>query len=99
MTTEYVFDPKEAFNEIEKQTKAFAERIHAKKFVLGISGGKDSTVCAYILAKIFGKENVYGVMMPNGVQKDITDSLEVIKLTGINSYAVNINKMVEAVDD
>ena len=58
--------------------------------VLGISGGKDSTVCAALLAEALGKDRVIGVMMPNGVQTDIDDSKKVIKLLGIKGIEINI---------
>ena len=58
--------------------------------VIGISGGKDSTVCAALLVEALGKERVIGVMMPNGEQKDIDDSKKVCELLGIKSLTVNI---------
>lgn len=58
--------------------------------VLGISGGKDSTVCAALLAEALGKDRVVGVMMPNGVQMDIDDSKKVIEFLGIKGIEVNI---------
>ena len=64
--------------------------------VLGISGGKDSAVVAAILAKAIGAENVFGVMMPNGEQKDIADSQQVIAALGINGLLVNIADQYEA---
>lgn len=60
------------------------------KAVIGISGGKDSTVVAYLAVKAYGKENVIGVMMPNSEQKDISDSKRVCDLLGIKSLTVNI---------
>lgn len=60
------------------------------KAVIGISGGKDSTVVAYLAVKAYGKENVVGVMMPNGEQKDINDSKRVCELLGIKNLTVNI---------
>lgn len=60
------------------------------KVVIGISGGKDSTVVAYLAVKAYGKENVVGVMMPNGEQKDIADSKRVCELLGIKNLTVNI---------
>ena len=62
----------------------------SRKAVIGISGGKDSTVVAYLAVKAYGKENVIGVMMPNGEQKDINDSKRVCELLGIKSLTVNI---------
>lgn len=66
------------------------------KAVIGISGGKDSTVVAYLAVKAYGKENVVGVMMPNGEQKDIADSKRVCELLGIKNLTVNINDAYRA---
>ena len=63
--------------------------------IIGISGGKDSTVCAALLAEAIGKQNVFGVMMPNGIQKDISDSQKVVELLGINGMTVNIGLAYE----
>lgn len=60
------------------------------KAVLGISGGKDSTVVAGLCVAALGKENVYGVMMPCGTQADIADSKAVIEYLGIKGFEVNI---------
>lgn len=62
------------------------------KAVIGISGGKDSSVVASLMARAIGKDNVYGVLMPNGEQKDIQDSLDLVKLLGIQQLAVNIGE-------
>ena len=48
------------------------------KAILGISGGKDSTICAALLAEALGPDRVIGVLMPNNVQSDICDSLAVV---------------------
>lgn len=71
-------------------TKAILEKNHQTKVVIGISGGKDSSVVAAICAKAIGPENVIGVMMPNGEQKDIADSQSLIAHLGIKSTTVNI---------
>lgn len=60
------------------------------KGVVGISGGKDSSVVAALLAEALGKENVVGVLMPNGEQFDIDVSLALVKHLGIKSYVINI---------
>jgi len=60
--------------------------------VIGISGGKDSTVCAGLLVKALGKDRVIGVLMPNGAQADINDSYKVCELLGINKYVINIDQ-------
>ena len=41
---------------------------HGKTAVIGISGGKDSSTVAALAVAAYGRENVYGVLMPNGVQ-------------------------------
>ena len=57
--------------------------------VIGISGGKDSTVVAMLSKLVFG-DNVYGVIMPNGVQGDVNDAIEVCETLGIEYSIVNI---------
>lgn len=64
--------------------------------VIGISGGKDSTICAALLAEALGPDRVIGVQMPNGVQKDISDSDKVFEATGIQKIIVNIGDTYEA---
>ena len=64
--------------------------------VLGISGGKDSSVCAALLCKALGTHRVIGVMMPRGEQPDIDDSLLLCKHLGIRAFTVNIGTTVDA---
>lgn len=63
--------------------------------VIGISGGKDSSIVAALLVKALGKDRVVGVLMPNGEQKDIADSKKVVDVLGIKHFIVNINPAVE----
>lgn len=58
--------------------------------IIGISGGKDSTVCAGLLVKALGKDRVIGVTMPNDFQDDIDDSIKVTDLLGIKRININI---------
>lgn len=81
---------KEVYEGIVSFLKNYQERTHVKGYVLGISGGKDSTVVAKLLVDAVGKENVLGVLMPNGEQKDISDSIEVCKYLDIRYINVNI---------
>lgn len=64
--------------------------------VLGVSGGKDSTVAAALCVNALGKDRVIGVMMPNGDQKDISDSIRVCKLLDIPNITINIKDSVDA---
>lgn len=66
------------------------------KAVIGISGGKDSTVAAALLVRALGKERVYGVMMPQGNQSDINDSREVCEILDIPHYEINIGSACHA---
>lgn len=67
-----------------------------KKAVIGISGGKDSSVVAALCVKALGKENVIGVQMPNGEQKDIKYSDLVFETLGIEKITINIKGMYDA---
>ena len=66
------------------------------KAVLGISGGKDSTITASLLVKALGKDRVLGILMPNGIQSDIEDSKRVVEFLGIDSMIINIQNMYDA---
>lgn len=85
------------YNIISADWQRWAAETGATKFVIGISGGKDSTVVAALATRIFGKENVLGVMMPNGEQKDIADSERVIDFLGINAMEINISGAYDAI--
>ena len=65
--------------------------------VIGISGGKDSSVCAALCVEALGKERVIGVLMPNGTQSDIADSCQLVEHLGIRSVTVNIAGAVDAI--
>jgi NAD+ synthase len=72
------------------------------KAVIGISGGKDSTVAAALLCRALGPDRVIAVMMPNGEQADIDDSYEVceeLKIPDENRYVINIRNIVDACYD
>ena len=64
--------------------------------VLGVSGGKDSSVVAALCVEALGKDRVIGVTMPNGVQPDINDSFRLIQHLGIRSYNINIGGAYDA---
>lgn len=60
------------------------------KAIIGISGGKDSTIAAALCVEALGTDRVIGVMMPDGTQIDIADSAEVCSILGIDSLYVDI---------
>jgi NAD+ synthase len=64
--------------------------------VIGISGGKDSSVTAALCVQALGKDRVYGVLMPQGQQHDIDYSKDLVTYLGIKHFTVNIKDTVEA---
>ena len=76
----------------------FVDQPNAKA-VIGISGGKDSTIAAALLVRALGPDRVVGVMMPNGEQSDIDDSHAVCNALNIpaeNIWTINIAEAVKA---
>lgn len=64
--------------------------------VVGISGGKDSSVVAALCAAALGKERVIGVLMPCGQQSDIDMAYKLVNHLGIRHFEVNIGETVNA---
>lgn len=65
--------------------------------VLGISGGKDSSVAAALCVEALGKDRVIGVLMPCGEQHDIDAAYMLVNHLGIRHYVVNIKDAVEGI--
>ncbi len=65
--------------------------------VLGISGGKDSSVAAAVCVEALGKDRVIGVLMPCGEQHDIDMARLLVNHLGIENYTVNIKDAVDGV--
>lgn len=84
-------------SEILSAWKGWAKKTHTTKVVIGISGGKDSSVVAALAKKLFGKENVLGVLMPNGEQVDIEDSYALVKHLDIPYVEINISTAVQGI--
>lgn len=63
--------------------------------VIGISGGKDSSVVAALCAEALGTDRVIGVLMPNGIQSDIDAAQLLVNHLGIRHYTINIRNSVE----
>ncbi len=96
----YKFDVERATNGcIEWIRNWFENNGKGCNAVLGISGGKDSSVVAALCVKALGKERVIGVMMPQGEQSDIDYSFELCEFLGIKNYTVNIGAAVNAITD
>ena len=65
--------------------------------VVGISGGKDSSVAAALCVEALGKDRVIGVLMPCGEQADIDCALALVDHLDIKRYVVNIKDAVDGV--
>ena len=66
--------------------------------VIGISGGKDSTIAAALTAKALGPNRVIGVLMPNGIQSDLEDAKRVVQTLGIRGTIINIGSVTAAIE-
>ena len=65
--------------------------------VVGISGGKDSSVAAALCVEALGKDRVIGVLMPQGEQHDIDKAFMLVNHLGIKHYVVNVKDAVEGI--
>lgn len=75
----------------------FAENGPDCNAVVGISGGKDSTIAAALCVEALGRDRVIGVLMPDGEQADIEDAWSVVRFLGIKGIEVNIESTVYSV--
>ncbi len=67
--------------------------------VIGLSGGIDSTLTAYLAVEALGSENVLGLLLPeNGItsQQDIADAMEVVKILGIGHKVIEISPVLDS---
>ena len=89
---------KEVHNELVEFLRESFEKAGFSKAVLGLSGGIDSALVAYLLRDALGKENVLAIMMP--YKSSNPDSLNHAKLViedlGINSKTIEITDMIDA---
>lgn len=80
---------------VEWIRRFFAENGPDCNAVLGVSGGKDSSIVAALCVEALGRDRVIGVLMPNGEQADIDMSYKLVDHLGIKHYVVNIHDAVE----
>lgn len=89
------------FNAIEVKNKCvewirdfFEENGKGCNAIVGISGGKDSSIVAALCVEALGKDRVFGVLMPNGLQSDIDCSYSLCKHLGINFALIPIGHTI-----
>lgn len=92
-----MFDAKKVKNDCVNWIKSWFD-INGKdcNAIIGISGGKDSSVVAALCVEALGKDRVIGVLMPNGEQADISYSNMLVKHLYIKSYTINIGDAFNA---
>lgn len=92
----YSFNAEQVTKEVVEWVRDLFERTATPQTnaVIGISGGKDSSVAAAVCAKALGKDRVIGVLMPQGEQADIAYSRLLVDTLGIKSYTINIGDTV-----
>lgn len=91
-----MFDAKKVKDECVSWIKSFFEE-NGKgcNAIVGISGGKDSSVAAALCVEALGKDRVIGVLMPQGEQYDIDMAYMLVNHLGIKHYVVNIKAAVD----
>ncbi len=93
-----MFDALKVKNECVEWIRAFFEKNGSGcNAVVGISGGKDSSVAAALCVEALGKDRVIGVLMPQGEQHDIDMAYMLVNHLGIKHYVVNIKDAVDGI--
>ncbi len=91
-----MFDAVKVKNEcVEWIRNFFEENGKGCNAVLGISGGKDSSIAAALCVEALGKDRVIGVLMPQGEQHDIDMAYLLVNHLGIKHFEVNIKAAVD----
>ncbi len=94
----YTFDAEKTSLELIDWIKSYfaLPENNTAKAVVGISGGKDSSLVATLCTKALGKDKVIGVLMPQGEQFDIDYSKEICEFLGIKYVIINIKAIVDS---
>ena len=93
-----MFDAKKVKDQcVQWIRKFFEENGPGCNAVVGISGGKDSSVAAALCVEALGKDRVIGVLMPKGEQHDIDMAHLLVNHLGIRHYVINIQDAVEGI--
>lgn len=94
----YTFDAKNTKDKLVAWIRNwFDENGRDCNAIIGISGGKDSSVCAALCVEALGKDRVIGILMPNLKQDDIDDSYQLVKHLEIQNYTIPISVAVAGI--
>ncbi len=93
-----MFDAEKVKNDIVEWIRDFFEKNGSdSNAIVGISGGKDSSVVAALCAEALGRDRVIGVLMPCGVQADIDCAKRLVEHLGIKHYTINIKDAMDGI--
>ena len=94
----YKFDAKRVKDECVQWIRGwFEENGEGCNAIVGISGGKDSSVVSALCVEALGKDKVIGVLMPNGKQDDIDVAMDLCKELDIVYHTVNIRGAYDSI--
>ena len=95
---DFMFDAEKVKNDCVNWIRDFFEQ-NGKgcNAIIGISGGKDSSVAAALCVEALGRDRVIGVLMPCGEQHDIDMARLLVSHLGIKHYVINIKSAVDGI--
>jgi NAD+ synthase len=91
------FSPEKTLDELLAWMQEMMISTGGNKAVIGISGGKDSSVTAALSCRAFGQENVYGVLLPDSHQADIAYAYEICEFLGIHHTEIDISYITSSI--
>lgn len=91
-----MIDYKKILDELIEWTAAKMREVGGESAVLGVSGGKDSSVTAALMVRVLGPEQVFGILMPDGVQSDIDFAEDICSHLGITAIKADISGITGA---
>ncbi|MDD2666174.1 MAG: NAD+ synthase [Methanocellales archaeon] len=94
-------DLKEIVEKITEFIRTSVENANAKGAILGLSGGIDSSVTAFLSAQALGNENVLGILLPEkGItrEEDVEDALRIAKKLGIEHKVIEISEIMDILE-
>ncbi len=112
----FIFETNDRYAPIHTAERPFEDEIHDalifglreyciklgfKKVVLGLSGGIDSALVAYIAVKALGKDNVHVLLMPSkySTSSSLNDARELIDNLGISYTKITINSVINKLEE